>query len=456
MATAIVWCAVVAMCSLYAQQQKASSLGNVWAKVRENYVGISVKREAADAARIHERAVRSNRLPQVKAQAQNTYGTYNGSAGSFFPLAGLFNVSGTANPLDGSSIAASSFGSTTVQWELFSFGKLRSQNKAASSLTDKSVIEKDAYLLSLKKNLSERYIALLYNIAKLDWVTKNAQRLNNIRTITSGLVIAGIRPSADSLLAASSYLQAMGEHDKWDGFKEAAYIKLLELYGDDSIDYGASEKRFINPPKNNIYEENSIKPGHPVLKVLDKQTNYYTYSAEAQTRASLPSLSLLGGYGFRGTGINSNGGVSGAWKDGFNNAANNFLAGIGITWNITNLHTNQLKGRELKKEAESTRLLHEQYQQAMQADLAASKVKIKQQYQQLQKTRLAVCQSKDAYNMYLARYKSGLISLSELLQIRILLEQAEDAQIEASRAYWMVLVSQANLTADFEFLFNNL
>jgi outer membrane protein TolC len=132
------------------------------------------------------------------------------------------------------------------------------------------------------------------------------------------------------------------------------------------------------------------------------------------------------------------------------------LAGIGITWNITSLHTNHMKGEQLFKEAESTQLLQTQYEQAMQADLSASQTKIIQQYAQLQKTRLAVQQSQDAYEMYLARYKSGLIALSELLQIRTLLEQAENAHIEASRDYWILLAYEAELTADFDFLFNNL
>src|SRR5690606_9349294 len=125
-------------------------------------------------------------------------------------------------------------------------------------------------------------------------------------------------------------------------------------------------------------------------------------------------------------------------------------------WNITSLHTNRLKGEQLFKEAESTKLLQAQYEQTMQADLSASKTKIVQQYEQLQKTRLAVQQSQDAYNMYLARYKSGLITLSELLQIRNLLEQAENTHTEAARDYWLLLAYEAELTADFDFLLNNL
>ncbi|MNU02709.1 hypothetical protein D3C72_2464980 [compost metagenome] len=58
--------------------------------------------------------------------------------------------------------------------------------------------------------------------------------------------------------------------------------------------------------------------------------------------------------------------------------------------------------------------------------------------------------------MYMARYKSGLITLTELLQIRMLLEQAENNHIEASRSYWLQLANEAELTNNFDFLFNNL
>ncbi|MFZ6023619.1 MAG: TolC family protein [Bacteroidota bacterium] len=454
-ATALLWLAAVAAFPLYAQQQKEHTLGSLWSKVEENYPGVGAKTSAIDAAKFNQRAVKGNMLPQVNAQAQNTYGTYEGSAGGFFPQPGFFNVSGSV-PLGGSSTTANTFGSTIVNWELFSFGKLRKQNEAADALYNKSVSEKDAYLLNLKKTLSERYIILLYNNAKLQWTEKNAERLDDIRKITSGLSASGLRPAADSLLASSSYVQALGEHDKWNGFKNASFILLLELYGNDTVDYTASARRFAHSAENGFNKVNTTNPSHPILDALDKQSEYYTLSGEAQKRASLPSINLLGGYAYRGTGISPNGTVSGAWKDGFSNTTNNFLAGIGITWNLTSLHTNRMKGEQLLKEAESAKFLHSQYEQAMQADLSASQAKIIQQYEQLRKTKLAVQQSQDAYNMYFARYKSGLITLSELLQIRILLEQAENAHIEASREYWILLAYQAELTANFDFLFNNL
>jgi len=457
MAITVWWFAIAAVPPLMAQQrQKEYTLADLWPEVERNYAGVGAKRSAIDAAVFHERAVKGGLLPQFRMQAQHTYGSYEGSAGGFFPQAGFFNVSGATGALRGSSMAAYTFGSATVEWELFAFGRLRKESEAAGTRLHKAISEKDAYLLSLKKTLSERFIALLYHDAKLNWVTKNAARLDSIRHLTSGLSAAGLRPAADSLLASSSYAQAMGEQDKWQGLKAAACIKLSELYGNGMVHYAASATRFGNPARNRLSGASVISASHPVLDALEKQSEYERLRGQARKRASLPSLRLLGGYALRGTGIGPNGTVSGAWTDGFKNTTDNFLAGVGITWDFTGLHTKRLKGEVHLKEAERTAFLRAQYEQAMQADLAASQTKIHQQYRQLQKTRLAVQQSQDAYDRYLARYKSGVMALSELLQIRMLLEQAENGHIEASRDYWMLLAQEAELTADFDFLFNQL
>ncbi|MGV8879626.1 MAG: TolC family protein [Sphingobacteriaceae bacterium] len=457
MAVTAMWLTFTVALPVYAQQQEAHTLSALWLKVEANYPGIYAKQSAIEAASLRERAVKSNMLPQVNAQAQNSYGTYEGSAGAFFPQPGFFNVSGAAGATGGSTYASNTFVSATLELELFSFGKLRKENQAATAMYDKTVSDKDAYLLSLKKELSQRYISLLYNDAKFRWMEKNAARLAEIRKISSGLAASGLKPAADSLLASSSHNGSLGELDQWLGSRSASIIKVMELYGGDSLTYAAAVERFAAAPAQDYKgAQLTIDPAHPILKALDRQSDYYALSGEAIKSSALPSVNLLGGYAYRGTGIHPNNKVSGAWADGFSNGTNNVLAGIGITWNITSLHTNRLKGAGLFKDAESTQLQQTQYQGAMQADLAASGVRLLQQQQQLRKTKLSVKQAHDAYQMYQARYKSGLISLTELLQIQQLLEQAENNAIEATRSYWLLLAYEAELTANFDFLFHNL
>lgn len=439
---------------LFAQQKAVNTLGSLWHRV-ERYPGVSAKNAAIDAARFQLGAERSNMLPQLKAQAQNTYGTYEGSLGAFFPQAGFFNVSGSAD-LEKGGASANSFASAVLEWELFSFGKLRNRTQAAAAHLNGVISQKDAYVLSLKKELSVRYITLLYNEAKLDWTLRNERRLDTVRMLSSGLSAAGIRPAADSLLASSSYIQASGEYDKWKGLKLGALIKIQELTGGDSFAYGASEQRFIDVTGPYVIAQNKLEPDHPILNTVDKESLYYTYKGQSEKSAFLPSVRLLSGYAYRGTGIASDGAVSHNWLSGFQNTTNNVLGGIGITWNITGIRTSRLKSSAFLKEAAQMKLLREQYTQELQADLLAIRSKIPLQYLQLQKTSLSVSQAGDAYKMYLARYKSGLITLTELLQIRTLLEQAENNHIESAHAYWLLLASEAAITTNFDFLFNNL
>lgn len=456
MAATLLWLTFAATPSLHAQKHD-HTLGDLWPEVEKNYAGVKAKNAAIEAAHLNEKVVKDAQLPQIKAQVQSTYGTYEGNAGSFFAQPGIFNVSGATQTSESHDMAAGNYGSATIEWEVFSFGKLRSASLAADAMSRKTVSEKEAYLLHLKKILSERYISLLYHAAKLSWSEKNVQRLNDIRRVTAGLSAAGLKPAADSLLASSSYLSARGEQDKWIGLREAATIKLSELFEDGApVDFKSSSIRFIQPEDNYVFTNDSILPLHPALEALREEEHFYCLSGKAQKQSAMPSLRLLGGYAYRGTGINPDGTASGAWTDGFHNTTQNMLAGIGIVWNISGLHTNRQKGASLLKKSEETRWLYDRYEKAMRADLSAFHAEIKQQFAQLRRTATAVRQAQDAYQMFLARYKSGLISLTELLQIQALLEQAEDNHIEASRSYWLTLASEAELTTDFNFLFNHL
>lgn len=446
------------------------TLGGLWPTIQASYVGLEVQDAAIGQAKLEQRAVESEALPELQLQAQNTYGNIERSFGAFFPLPGIFTVNGVERTGGGSSAAASGYGSATVDWEIFAFGKHRLKAGAAGALVRKAEQQKAAYLLALKKTLTERYIRLLYADAKLKWADKNAVRLSRIREITSGLSKAGLRPAADSLLATSSFIQAKGEADKWAGVQKAAYIRLLELFrgGADTgtlavagLDYRASARRFMQAGKavsglSAIVPVQTLDPGHPTLSALTYSASYYRQKADAQLRAALPSVHVLGGYAYRTSGIDGAGAVSGKWTDGFDGGSSHLLAGIGLTWDLTSLRTRRLSAASLVKAAEKQARQHQLYQQKMEAALSGLQVQLQQQYLQLEKARRAVLESADAYDMYLARYKSGIISLTELLQIRSLVEQTENTQIEAASAFWQLLSEHAALSMDFGFLFTHL
>lgn len=433
----------------YAQQ-----LQSLWEEVKEIYPGVKVGEHKIASAEKNQNAIRGERLPQLRSQAQNTYATHEGTAGAFFPQSGLFNVSGS-DGLTGANWNPNVYASATVEFEVFSFGKMRNKSKAAEAFTHKSKEEQQAYLLSLQKELSTRYLNLLHTETNLESNRRNVERLNIVRTITSALAGAGLKTAADSLLATSSYNQALGENENLRGKHRAALIKLEELTERSKPDYQNSITAFLNP-KASVASENSTSGSHPFLNALEADQNRLEYLSKSESNAAFPSVKILGGYAYRGTGIGSDGFVSDQWKDGFSNSVTNGLVGVGLTWNISDLYTQKQKGNALKEEAESRKQLHAQYQKQFMADLEAVQNQLQNQFLEVQKTKEAEDQAKSAYEMYLARYKSGLMDLSSLLQIQMLLEQAEKTHIRAAYAYWILVASKAELTADFDFLFTNL
>ena len=453
--TALIWGVLAGFFPLRAQQNQ-HTLDDIWRRVEQYYPGIQHKNLTIDAARDQTNYVKTNRLPQVKAQLQNTMSTYNGTSGAFFSLPGLFNVAGSAAAIEGSAVVPNSFGSATLDWEVFTFGKNSKEEAAAGMLYQKASHEKQAYLIQLKKELSDRYISLLSVSARLDWKRRNVQRLQSISSITAGLSASGIRPAADSLLATSTYTQALGDLIQLEGLEEARRLLVLELYGESSIAIKESMQKFMLPRPKMSSAITTPLENHPSLLVLDNQSSYYSLQAEVEKRDALPSLHLLGGYSFRGSGITPQGAAEGSWSNSFRNTHSNFIAGLGITWNITNIHASSFKREKYKKEAASTQFLKTQYELAMSTALSASEIKLAKHYAQFQKSKIAVKQAEEAFGMYMARYKSGLITLTELLQIQALLEQAETNHIDVSRDYWLLVAQEAELTSDFDFLFSNL
>lgn len=451
---AFLWLIFVIPCSLFAQS-KEGSLKDLWNKIESKYPGISSQNSLVEAAELQEQAIKGERLPQLRAQAQNTYATYEGTTGAFFPQAGLFNVSGS-NHLTGAKFSPNTYASATIEWELFAFGKQKNKAKAAKSNVSKQDNQRESYLLKLKKELSLRYLDFLFNEFQLSWNNQNVERLRTVKNITAGLAKAGIKSNADSLLASSSYNQALGEQEKLKGQKQAALVKLQELLSTDSLVIKKGTSNFLNPQIIGSDQNNKIKRSHPLLQSIEESKKQLEYSGKSQKSAALPSVNLLGGIAYRGTGIGEDGVVSDNWKDGFSNNANNALIGIGITWNITDVYTKNKKANSQMKEAESIKYMYKQYEQAMSADLQSIQNKIQQQFIEVQHTKKAHDEAESAYKMYLARYKSGLMDLSTLLQIQQLLEQAENKHVNSAFSYWALLAEEAELLADFDYLFNNL
>ncbi|MGY0038020.1 TolC family protein [Pedobacter sp. NJ-S-72] len=130
------------------------------------------------------------------------------------------------------------------------------------------------------------------------------------------------------------------------------------------------------------------------------------------------------------------------------------MVGVGLTWNISNIYTGSLEKKRTAKVLEGSKFTYDLQKLQMNTALQAVTSRIDQQLKQVTNTRLALGKAQQAYELYLSRYESGLINLTELLQIQSLLQQVEKNAIEVQQEFWNLLIKRAELSGDFSYLSN--
>jgi outer membrane protein TolC len=434
----------------YSQNSKHLSLTQAWKNAYQNYPELKEKTALINATRYNTLRVKSDMLPNTQLQLQSSYGTFEGSGGAFFPLPGVFNVNGN-NPANQIKTTANSLGSVTVDWNIFQFGKLRQSVRAANTLTEKAESDFNVSKLSIQASVTQLYFSILYAEAYLLWAKNNSDRVNEILKISSSLADAGIKPGADTSLASSSYLQALSKTDEWKGKLEAAKLKLSEFIPDLALDVSLQSGFYLKKPEG-LFIADTVN-SHPLLDVLEKQVVYGQLQQKIESRKLLPAFSLLGGVSTRGSGIGTHD-VDNKFTSGFQNTRNNYLAGIGLTWNIANIYSGSLERNRIVQQTIAAQSRYDLQKIQLNTGIQSINANITEQLKQVNKSDAAVKKSQEAYDLYFARYESGLINLTELLQIQFLLQEAEKSNIDAHQALWDQLISRSVATNDFSYLSN--
>lgn len=428
-------------------QQSEFNLQQAYITALEKYPGVTEKIGAIHAAQLDQKLIKSKQLPQARLQLQNSYGTLESTSGAFFPLPGIFNINGGATA---NNTSFNTYGSILADWEVFSFGKLNAENEALGLKVEEAVSDLSVYQLNLQSVISRLYLKVLYNDVRLKWSRDNVSRIQEIYKISKVMAAAGLTPGADTALASSSHYQLLSEEDLLRGRLQGSKHQLNEFLSVDFEQEQFPSGRFLDAAQYDLASRSHSR--HPYLEKISHQIEYQRTLQKVAERSMFPSVSLLGGFSTRGFGQRQDDGSNG-WANSFKDHATNYLVGVGLTWNITGMHDKNLEKKrtvERRKMAESS---YRQQELKIEAGVRSAGSQIAEQIKQVAKTKLAVGKAEEAYLLYRTRYESGLINLTELLQIQLLLQQAEEKQIEAFKGFWEQVIIQSELQADFSNLF---
>ena len=108
----------------------------------------------------------------------------------------------------------------------------------------------------------------------------------------------------------------------------------------------------------------------------------------------------------------------------------------------------------IKQQQAATQSRFEAHSLQLTTGLQSVNGRLTESRKQVDKTTSAVDKARKAYDLYLSRYQSGLINLTELLQIQLLLQQSEKVNIEAYQQFWDQVIARSELSGDFNYLSN--
>ncbi|WP_164108361.1 MULTISPECIES: TolC family protein [Sphingobacterium] len=437
-------CLLVMVAALISSDVYGQVLQNYWQQAKVNYKGFSIKDREIGIARLDSAAALERYKPQVWLQYQQGLSSLNNVSGAFYPMPGIFNISGS-NALGSSANTFNQYATSSLNWDLVNFGRKNMDRNLGAAAVKRSIWESNQYELLIQQELSQRYINFLYYQTLFNWYQVHLKRYRDILELTRDLAVSGIIPSADTLLVSSSLNNVLSELSQVSGQLKGSVYALSEFVGD-AIDTAAGRAdRFFT-----LLEGNT--PGlilQPVLEIKKVESEKLDYLVEKSKRQTLPRVLGIGAVSSRSSGVSPEGFASNNYGDLFRNYAHNYFVGVGVSWNLQQLFT--AKSDQKIFEAKRQKV-NEEYQ-VLDREIEKRVLDLDTQEKRTADGLIDSDRSKkeasEAYDMYRVRYEGGLINLAELLQVQAILLQNEKQNLLQYYNYWNIVIKRSFLEADF-------
>lgn len=447
-------CLLLALVSIegHGQDNRVMSLPQLWEQAFNNYPSLAAYQARLQQATLDQKLARNQKLPQLNLQVQNTIGTQNTIGGAFFPLPGSYNVAGsgignTAGP------SANLLGSLIMDWEFLQFGRQKKTMEAAAIMTRHAGYRLEAAQVTIQAELSRTYFALLFHRQMERWAQQNTERLQQLFEASQSTARAGLSPGADSLLVKASLRQTAAKQDDWEGQSQESAIALATWINLPASQLSLKNSSFPAASKGAIpIMEPDAEAQHPQLAFRQQGIAYAGKQKEIAGANVLPTLSLLGGVQLRNHAPTQEGTLGEGWGNVYSNPTHNYLLGLGLRWNLTELFDYKLVRARHQEEIHLLQAEADETVLNLQSRRHIAQRQMTQGLSQIENAEEAYEAASEAYHLFETRYKSGLISISELLQIQDILQNTEKTRIEAYYRYWQQQADFAEASADFSIL----
>ncbi|OXA98794.1 transporter [Flavobacterium oncorhynchi] len=437
------------------------TLSNALERSIQNFEKIKAKEAVVKAAKENISYQKSTYLPDFTLMAQQSYGTINAINGTMYSYGGLGSAA-TSMPLPDQNWNAA-FGSlylANINWNLFTFGKIKNQIGIAKADENKAQKDLDQVKFQHQVKVGAAYLNLLA-AQRIKYVQeKNLDRALVVETTTQSRTESGLLPEVDYSLAKAEVANTKAAVIKAYDMELDHSKSLAVMLGEDYQTYKL-DSLFTTTTPVSLLESTVELSKHPILEWQQSAILKSENQEKLQTALGLPSISAFGVMQGRGSSfdwnyVQDNSAFNRSYLDGVGIDRSNYLVGINLSWNLTNLYRQSSKKREQKFITQSLQNEYEYMSQELTAQQKLANDKLKNAYATFEQSKTQVTAAADAYRQHSALYQNGLTTIVDLTQSFYTLNRAEIEYEIAQNNIWQALWIKAAAAGDLNILLNEI
>jgi outer membrane protein TolC len=426
-------------------------------QAKENYAKASA--EAVVSAR-------KDGLPNVTVAVENGYGTLNGMNGLSSGEPGITTL--TAGPVTSAQNWNAAFGAlyvSNINWNIYSFGLQRSHVAVARGQNNDDLADLRQEQFRLQVRVAGAYLDLLSAQRLRRSMEDNLLRASQLRDIILRRTENGLNPGVDSSIANAESSRAQLSLIDAQNFEQAKANQL-------SIQLGLTPQAFLLdssfsvrlPGNMQDWLSADLSPAaplpadpsqNPILLYMASRIKTSNLMADYIKRTGLPRFSLFGVGQERGSGFGGNystdpADYSKGYFNGINPSRANYLIGVGLTWNITDLSRVRSKAASQQYVSDALGNEYNLQQNQLVNQLALADQQINNALAKYRQAPIQLRSAMDAYGQKSALYENGLTTLVDVAQTLYMLNRAEIDRDIACNAVWQALLLKAGAMGNMD------
>jgi adhesin transport system outer membrane protein len=429
----------------YAQQSYTPvTLRALLQKVDQNAPALITDSALIGIRAAQAKEARSNWLPNLKLNYQADIGTNNNTAGPYFGFGIVPSNSRGVRTESNSNAVLTNLGIAALDWEVYNFGAYAAQNKVAASALN---VEEKNFAQS-KYNLRAYTIGYYLQLLRLQDYLRiqqlNIKRNEQIKRSILSLARSGLRPGVDTSLAEAELSKSRLNYIELDNQLKQTQLRLSALSGfpyQTILPDTTVAQKLIGFPALPLQIEADTAT-HPMI---DYYRSVLENSREQETLAKKqynPKILLEAAAWGRGASIDANdhyNSLSNGW--GFDR--NNYLVGLGISFNLTDLRRTKLKLNTQKAATNYAQKKLDEQRNLIALSVSQADIDLQTARNRLLEIPNQLKAANAGYRQKLSLYKSGLTDIIELNTALSILYRAETDYAQARYAYISALFQKA-------------